>query len=119
MDINTADIPLHTWQLISIPPPPLLHYITKVLTSLWGVIWVWAIPELRALTQDSTPTTYYHIRQIRITLLVLNICKCELVKWNLSWVALKFLWLHLKTLNSTLNLTDSVNKNKYEMKKIK
>ncbi len=30
-----------------------------------------ALPELRALPQDSTPTTYYHTRQIRITFIVL------------------------------------------------
>ncbi len=36
-----------------------------------GVLWVRALPELRALPQDSTPTTYYHTRQIRITFIVL------------------------------------------------
>ncbi len=29
------------------------------------------IPELGALPQDSTPTTYYHTRQIRITFIML------------------------------------------------
>ncbi len=37
----------------------------------WGVLWVRAFPELGALPQDSTPTTFYYTRQIRITLLVL------------------------------------------------
>ncbi len=35
------------------------------------VLWVRALPELRALPQDSTPTKYYHTRQIRITFIVL------------------------------------------------
>ncbi len=43
-----------------------LHHIV-----FGGVLWVRALPELRALPQDSTPTTYYHTRQIRITFIVL------------------------------------------------
>ncbi len=51
-----------------------------------GVLWVWAIPKLGALPQDSTPTTYYHTLQLRITLLDViayaSRCKCEIVKWS-------------------------------------
>ncbi len=35
------------------------------------LLWVRAIPELGALPQDSTPTTYYHTRQIHITYIML------------------------------------------------
>ncbi len=70
------------------PPRPATSYSWELAparsqTRIWGVILVWRLSysilffggslgsghsRLGALPQDSTPTTYYHTRQIRITL---------------------------------------------------
>ncbi len=69
LDIKTAVLPPSSWRLCSIPPPPLLHHITRILITR-GVTGFGPFPA-RSPPQDSTPTTYYHTRQIRITFIVL------------------------------------------------
>ncbi len=84
-DINTAVLPPSSHRLSSIPPPPLLHHITRILITRGGTLGSGPSraqsppPGQHAYNILSySPNTHYVYRASR--------CKCEIVKYRFKWI---------------------------------